>query len=72
MSTATHTFFPTVLSFGVTFMDWFEGLMQRAYEASSIAQELEQINAMSDADLAANGLTREQAVRNIAARFGHV
>lgn len=71
MTTATHTFFPTVLSFGTAFVDWLDGVMQRAYEASSIAKELEKIHAMSDEDLAARGLTREQATRNVAARFGH-
>lgn len=72
MATATSFVFPAVQSFGATVIGWLETVMQLAYEASSIAQDLEALNTVSDAELSRKGLTREQATRNLAARYGYL
>ena len=72
MTTAIHSVFPICQSFGTAVIGWFEDVMRRAYDASSIVQDIEALNAVSDAELADKGLTREQATRNLVARYGYI
>lgn len=49
----------------------YEALIKTA-DASTLAREASAIADMSDAELAAQGLSRAQAVRNVFGRYAHL
>lgn len=72
MATLTYSALDSLSHGAKSFGAWLNSVTETFYNANSLARDIEGVMALTDADLAAKGLSREQAVRSVAARYSYI